>query len=118
MEIRNLPVKLTESETLTRGEELARTVEQYKAEEAAEKDRAKKAKEGLLALRTRMETLSRVVDTRTEHRDIPCGWHYARATLTAQLVRRDTGEVVETRPMTQAERQERLPGFEDELETH
>lgn len=118
MEIRNLPVKLTESETLTRGEELARTVEQYKAEEAAEKDRAKKAKEGLLALRTRMETLSRVVDTRTEHRDIPCGWHYARATLTAQLVRRDTGEVVETRPMTQAERQERLPGLEDAPETH
>lgn len=118
MEIRNLPVKLTESETLMRGEELARTVEQYKAEEAAEKDRAKKAKEGLLALRTRMETLSRVVDTRVEHRDIPCGWAFRHADLTAVLHRRDTGEIVETRPMTMTERQERLPGLEDELETH
>lgn len=120
MEIRNLPVKLTESETLARGEELARVVDEYKREEAAEKARAKLAREGLVAKRQRMETLAQAVETRTEHRDVQCTWTYAHATLTAKLRRVDTGAEVESRAMSFEERQERLPGMgdDDAPETH
>lgn len=114
MEIRNLPVKLTETETLARGEELARVVDEYKREEAAEKARAKAAREGLVAKRQRMETLAQAVETRTEHRDVQCTWAYARATLSASLRRVDTGAEVESRPMSFEERQERLPGMGDD----
>lgn len=113
--LRTLPVKLAPDEVAQRAEELARELhDQAVAEEAAASTKKKLAKD-LEERRERVARLGRIVHTRREDRQIDCHEEHSALDGTARTVRDDTGEVVDTRPLTQEElrdaRQEALPGF-------
>lgn len=113
--LRTLPVKLAPDEVAQRAEELARELhDQAVAEEAAAATKKKLAQD-LEKRRERIARLGRIVHTRREDRQIDCHEEHSALDGTARTVRDDTGEVVDTRPLTQEElrdaRQEALPGF-------
>lgn len=113
--LRTLPVKLAPDEVAQRAEELARELhDQAIAEEAAAATKKKLAKD-LEERAGRISRLGRIVHTRREDRQIDCHEEHSALDGTARTVRDDTGEVVDTRPLTQEElrdaRQEALPGF-------
>lgn len=113
--LRTLPVKLAPDEVAQRAEELARELhDQAVAEEAAASTKKKLAKD-LEKRRERVARLGRIVHTRREDRQIDCHEEHSALDGTARTVRDDTGEVVDTRPLTAEElrdaRQEALPGF-------
>ena len=113
--LRTLPVKLAPDEVAQRAEELARELhDQAIAEEAAASTKKKLAKD-LEERAGRISRLGRIVHTRREDRQIDCHEEHSALDGTARTVRDDTGEVVDTRPLTAEElrdaRQEALPGF-------
>ena len=113
--LRTLPVKLAPDEVAQRAEELARELhDQAVAEEAAASTKKNLAKD-LEERRERVARLGRIVHTRREDRQIDCHEEHSALDGTARTVRDDTGEVVDTRPLTAEElrdaRQEALPGF-------
>ena len=113
--LRTLPVKLDPHEVAQRAAELARELhDQAVAEEAAAATKKHLAKD-LEARALRISRLGRVVHTRREDRQIDCHEEHSALDGTARTVRDDTGEIVDTRPLTQEElrdaRQEALPGF-------
>lgn len=113
--LRTLPVKLAPDEVAQRAEELARELhDQAIAEEAAAATK-KYIAQDLEKRRERVARLGRIVHTRREDRQIDCHEEHSALDGTARTVRDDTGEVVDTRPLTQEElrdaRQEALPGF-------
>jgi hypothetical protein len=113
--LRTLPVTLAPDEVAQRATELARELhDQAVAEEAAASTKKKLAKD-LEERRERISRLGRVVHTQREDRQIDCHEEHSALDGTARTVRDDTGEVVDTRPLTQEElrdaRQEALPGF-------
>jgi len=113
--LRTLPVTLAPDEVAQRAAELARELhDQAVAEEAAAATKKHIAKD-LEARALRISRLGRVVHTQREDRQIDCHEEHSALDGTARTVRDDTGEVVDTRPLTQEElrdaRQEALPGF-------
>jgi len=113
--LRTLPVKLAPDEVAQRAEELARELhDQAIAEEAAAATK-KYIAQDLEKRRERVARLGRIVHTRREDRQIDCHEEHSALDGTARTVRDDTGEVVDTRPLTAEElrdaRQEALPGF-------
>ena len=103
--VETLRVQLTPDERIQRGTALAKLnlelvqLEEQKAEAVrswAEKIKAKKIEGGRLA---------HDVDTGTEERPIKCDERPRFGELVVEVVRRDTGEVVRTRPMLPEERQ-------------
>jgi hypothetical protein len=100
VEVRDLPVKLTDAELLERGDTMAATellIETLGLERAqvtskinaAKKERAK---------------LAHTIDCGTEDREIRCEWHEDFSKNVFRLKRQDTGEEVDTRPMTALDR--------------
>ena len=113
--LRTLPVKLDPHEVAQRADELARELhDQAVAEETAAATTKKLAKD-LEERANRISRLGRIVHTRREDRQIDCHEEHSALDGTARTVRDDTGEIVDTRPLTQEElreaRQEALPGF-------
>ena len=111
---KKLPVMLTEDEMRERGEALAESVEttaalteEKKANDAEINGKIKTSKEIT-------RKLSRIIASKTEDREVECEItkDFERGVVT--LHRCDTGEVVETRPMTPDERQEQM--FRDKKE--
>ena len=100
-----LAVVLTTSEKVDFGHRLAVLHHEYSDVELNKKAAADRFKEELEALDGRIGYLSRVVRNGEEHRDVECRWRYLFETSTKELIRMDTGEIVETVAITAEERQ-------------
>lgn len=111
-EIRTLNVTLTEEEVRLKSDSLAQKVAEHQTEQDAEavrlegsKAAAKAAQERILGIYGEIRGLAKEVRTRTASRDVPCDWHIDLDKAKAVLVRRDTGEVIDTRAVTDKEKQ-------------
>ena len=98
-----LPVKMTDDEVKARAHEAAELVLELDLAKADEADRKKAWKAAHESKERYLRDLSESVRTRTEQRlvevdEVPC---VGRATM--EVYRRDTGELVLSRPMTEAE---------------
>lgn len=108
-ETRNLPVKLREDELLERGHSLASVIQDITSEEARQVDVKAQMKARLSELEARRSQLAIVVSRREEQRDVTCDVFHDYDRVVVETVRRDTGEVVYSRAMTEDERQLPLP---------
>jgi hypothetical protein len=102
---RLVPVTLTPEEVRTHGETMARLERRYEAAALAAKKAAKDAKDALADLREDILDLAGRIERRQELREVPCQEQPDFARQIVCLVRTDTGEVVEHRPMTLTDHQ-------------
>lgn len=99
-------------EIARKADEQASLIEQYRAAEIDKAELAKQYGERLKELRSNMERLAHDIRTKTEERTVDI-YEVPRWTDgLVDVVREDTGEVVRTRVLQPAERQERLKGIE------
>lgn len=102
---RNLPVLLTTDEKVDYGLNLAELHQDYGSVEIKKKDAADRFKNELDELNARISYFSRVIRSGEEWRNVDCQWRYIFDTNTKELMRMDTGEIVETAAITAEERQ-------------
>ena len=115
MVMRPLPCLLTDEEADAKSAELARVTMDERAYELAvkkvvdeHKSERKRLEENLAEMAgTRMQ-LAQEITTRTVKRDVPCDWHFDLENGVSILVRRDTGDAVARRAMTEDERQMKI----------
>lgn len=108
-ETRTLPVRLTESDLRERGDSLAAVIQDLNTEERRQIDIKAQMKARLCELDAKKTQLAITISRREEDRDVMVDvWHdYER--LRVSVVRRDTGEEIHHRAMTQEETQQPLP---------
>jgi len=102
---RTLPVALTRDEKVNYGWRLAGLYKDYQQVEYAKKAAAENFKEQLDTLDARISHLAGIVRAGEEPRDVECVWRYLFETNSKELIRTDTGEVIETKAIEAAERQ-------------
>jgi hypothetical protein len=103
-----LPCSLSDDEVRQRGEELARRIRAREELDEARRENQKDYRDRLAELDLEIATLAREVRDRTAYREVGVVMHRNLATRTVEWVRRDTGEVVRQRPMTDDELQGQL----------
>lgn len=108
-EKRTLPVALTATELLDRGDQLARAHQAVRIEQAEQKAKKEDLKQRLEDLEGEVGKLARIVRDKSEPRDVECARVFDFDKSTVEIVRTDTGEVVSSRTMTDQERQIGLP---------
>lgn len=104
----DLPCRLTDPELIERGQRLAETLENIKAEDSRQEMLKREMKSQAAALEAKRDALVLVVARREELRRIEfedvIAWHLN----VVRRVRKDTGEIVTERFITKEERQQRL----------
>ena len=100
-ELRTCPVKLTEPERLARGHEMAQCEVDI---ETLKGDRATTGR-SIREQEKRRNELGHMLEVGTEPRELACTWVPDYQKNVFNLTRPDTGEVVDTRAMTAADRQ-------------
>ena len=108
-ETRSLPVKLTDNELRERGDELAATIQNVNTEERRQADQKTQMKARLTELQARQTQLAITISRREEERDVTVDVYHNYEALKVETVRRDTGEAIHRREMTQEELQRPLP---------
>jgi hypothetical protein len=116
VEQRLLPVKLTEPELLKRGDEMADA--EVEIEKLKLDRKALNASIEIVVKRRAM--LGHAIDRGSEDREVRCHWQEDFAKNVFRLVRQDTGDEVDTRPMTATDRMGSLPfdGARDKAAAH
>lgn len=99
---------LTSEELLHRGNELSRRLEEIDALKGEAKSAAETFKGQIEERQADVLRLRSAIRSGREHREVQCTWERDDEKLTMALRRLDTSEVVESRPMTAEERQEKL----------
>lgn len=112
MEYRTLEVDLTDEEVKQKGDILAARIAEHADVDQERKARALEYREQLAEIRGDIASLARQVRTRRDERVTACMWERDDARFSMILVRQDTGEIVETRPMRDDERQMVFPPVE------
>lgn len=108
-ESRNLPVKLSEIELRERGDQLAAVIQDLTAEESRQIGVKTQMKARLTELDAKKSQLAITISRREEYRDVTVDvWHDYDG-LKVYVVRRDSGEEIHSRAMTQNELQRPLP---------
>lgn len=102
---RQLPVILTPDERLARGTQAAQLVEEIEAVEAEKKEITTELGRRLKRLRREVSTLSQAVRTGKEYQPVEVVQKANPERMTVETMRLDTYEVIDSRPMTVAERQ-------------
>lgn len=104
METRMLPVCLNEVELLTKAALLSAKVQELATEEDDQKDAKAAMKKRLDDLNRDITDIAKIVREKAEPRPVEVheSKNYARRIV--EVVRVDTGEVVDSRPMTEQER--------------
>jgi hypothetical protein len=104
MDTRMLPVRLNEEELLTKASLLSTKVHELAIEEDDQKDAKAAMKKRLDDLNREITDVARIVREKVEPRPVEVheSKNYARRIV--EIVRVDTGEVVDSRPMTEQER--------------
>lgn len=108
-ESRFLPVKLDADELRERGDSLAAVIQDLNAEENRQVDVKAQMKARMAELDSKKTQLAIVISRREEHRDVMVDMFHDYDRLVAETVRRDTGETIASRRMTEDERQLPLP---------
>lgn len=103
--LKMLPVKLDEIEREQRAKELADILLEIETAEIAEVERRRSAKERAETMKTKASDLARIVRNGSEPRPTIVTQHDNTVRWTIDLIRMDTGEVYESRPMTASERE-------------
>lgn len=106
---RNLPCRLTDDELRQRGDSLAEVVQELHAEDDRQADVKAQMKARLTELEAKQTRYAIVISRREEYRDVECDLFADTVRGTVDIVRRDTGDTIETRPITEDERQRALP---------
>lgn len=101
----SLATELTQEEFNARAAKLAETHEALALEREIQKEQKADMKHRLEVLEKQRTELARVVRSKKEDRIVDVEWHADDRKAVVQLVRMDTGEVYETRPMQAAEKQ-------------
>lgn len=109
LETRSLTTRLEPLERYERGMQASALLQQHGQLEEAKKAAASKVKAEIDRVALAMKEAARAARDGHEVRDVQCAWHRDDARALMVLTRTDTGEVVETRPMSTAERQLGLP---------
>lgn len=104
-EFRSLPVPLTDDELKLRADQLATRVKDKNAIETEKKAANDGFKTRLTDAEDDIQKLSTTVKTKQEHRPVECSWVENLKGYTMELRRSDTGQVVDSRPMSHDERQ-------------
>lgn len=107
--VRSLPCKLTDEELLKKGTELATAVQDIATEEGRQADIKASMKAKLAEIEARRTQLAIAVSRKEEHRDVEVDIFHDFQRGVVEDVRRDTGEVVSRRVMSESERQQNLP---------
>lgn len=107
--VRSLPCRLTEEELLKKGGELAATVQDIETEERRQMDQKATMKARMTEIEARRTQLAIAVSRREEDRDVQVDIFHDYQRGVVEDVRRDTGEVVFRRVMSEDERQQELP---------
>ena len=105
---RNLKWTLTQDEVRTYGVELARANASKDEAEERKKEVDAQLKAEIESHSTRSLNLARKINNGYEYRDVKCLVEYDYDKNMVQIVRTDTQEIVETRAMTEDERQTSL----------
>lgn len=113
MPLKKLPVLLTDEELRMRGAHLAAHLEELSDARHDAKRTAEAFKEQRSTLELEISRLKTVILQRSEMREVEILEEKDWLEKTVSTVRLDTGEVIETRPMTMEERNRPLP-FEPE----
>lgn len=108
MEIRILPVKLDHETLFARGQELGKKESDLAKLAEDKKAAASKFKSKIEECAAEITKLSSAVNTGYEDQEIGCSWRLDYQRKCAELFRDDTGEIVQSRPLTREELQEAL----------
>jgi len=103
--MRKLKCKLTEIEVTQRGEKLAAKLGEKAELEREMKDEQARRKLVIAEVTKEIGQLAVEVHERAAERPVRCTWSKDSTRVWAELVRDDTGEIVESRPLTPEERQ-------------
>lgn len=115
MEIRTLPVPLNDEDLKVRADQLATKVKDKEHIEADKTVAASGFKEKIENVSKEIRQLATIVKERKEYRPVECHWVEHWKSWMMELVRNDTGERVDARPMTNEERQPKLfPALESQ----
>lgn len=104
----NLPCKLTEEEELLKGQEMAAALVEVRKLEEKKAAEASNMKAQIDAAKLTLATLGGIVRTRTEFRNVECEETRDERQMLIIRTRLDTGEIIDSRPMTEDERQPKL----------
>ena len=107
-ETRELKCVLTDEEILTYSKGLAKKQQDKSQADMEKKAAASFHKEKIERFESEINTVSRNVTNGYEFRDVECEWGYDWADGKARLYRNDTGELVDTRAISEYERQQHL----------
>lgn len=110
---RNLRTTLTDREIVERARRAAHLAAEVEQLEDEAKAAAKQAKARIEEIQAEQRRLNLEVADGAVHRETPCERHYIYRTGTVVEIRKDTGEQLSERPMTERERQPDLPGVAD-----
>ena len=105
---RRLPVNLNDRDVLDRGQKLAQAEADYSTIEVEKKDANEGFKKSLEATGSRITDLAAAIRDRVEIQDVEVVIEDDNDRMEHRIIRRDTGETVETHPFTEAEKQKRL----------
>ena len=103
-ETRKMPVKLTDVELLEQAGELAHTYQEIADESDNQASLKAQMKARLMELDARQSRLASVVATKTDYRDVEIEVNMSDDGV-VQEVRKDTGEIITTRPLREDEKQ-------------
>jgi len=109
---RRLPCKLCDDELRQKGDELAVTCQEISNEEQNQKQIKDQLKLKMSELESRQGSLALIISRREEYRDVEVEVEFLETGDNAGQVRetrKDTGEILVTRPPTDYERQPTLP---------
>lgn len=106
-ETRNLPCKLTDAELRDKADQLATTVQAIEGEKGRQDSVKAELKATMTELESRQSRLAQVVSRREEYRDVKViiEWHENDI---VQEAREDTGQIIQTRPARDTERQKKM----------
>jgi hypothetical protein len=102
---RSLPVMLTEDELLARGDALEKELGKLDECEERKKTEVAKINKDMALIEEGIRKLRSSIRLRTEDREVECTDRKDWDNHTVQTIRLDTGEIIDERPMTSAERQ-------------
>lgn len=111
-----LPVKIDASVADERARTLAAIVHDHDALLDRKREVNAQFREKISFYRERMKELSESVQACTELRPVTCIERLNTRQNAVEVVRLDTGEIVRSRAATAEDRQEEIPGFEDEAD--
>jgi uncharacterized coiled-coil DUF342 family protein len=105
VETRRLPVRLTRDEYDAKAQELTAKLMQVADLESDLAEMSKSMREKIKEENGNIKRLTTIVRSRQEDRDVECYEYRDSDRMIVQVIRQDTSEIVETRPMSASERQ-------------